>query len=267
MLTTRSLFIGFLLTLPALCFGQLNKAPLPSPAAEDYQKLLSAYQRACDEFDKAYRAAKSDKEREQVLNELGRKSSAQSHTEGFRKLVQRYPDDPVALAALQWLFSREPYGQDTAAAVKSVGAELLRSDQIMPLCRSLSYYSSPPAIELLRSILKHNHHRAVQGQARFSLALGLKREGERCGQTNPETASSLNREAERLLEEVLQSYGDVKIDQRNLADAAAPELFELRNLAVGKAAPEIEGEDLDGKQFKLSEYRGKIVLVDFWGTW
>ena len=32
-------------------------------------------------------------------------------------------------------------------------------------------------------------------------------------------------------------------------------------------APEIEGEDLDGAKFKLSEYRGKVVLLDFWGNW
>jgi cytochrome oxidase Cu insertion factor (SCO1/SenC/PrrC family) len=37
--------------------------------------------------------------------------------------------------------------------------------------------------------------------------------------------------------------------------------------AVGKKAPEIKGEDLDGKAFKLSDYRGKVVLLDFWGFW
>ena len=36
---------------------------------------------------------------------------------------------------------------------------------------------------------------------------------------------------------------------------------------VGESAPEIEGEDLDGKKFKLSDYRGKVVLLDFWGHW
>jgi peroxiredoxin len=28
--------------------------------------------------------------------------------------------------------------------------------------------------------------------------------------------------------------------------------------------PEIDGEDQDGKQFKLSDYKGKVVLLDFW---
>ena len=36
---------------------------------------------------------------------------------------------------------------------------------------------------------------------------------------------------------------------------------------VGQPAPEIEGEDIDGSRFKLSDYRGKIVVLDFWGDW
>jgi len=38
-------------------------------------------------------------------------------------------------------------------------------------------------------------------------------------------------------------------------------------IAVGKEAPEIEGPDMDGETFKLSDYRGKVVLLDFWGDW
>jgi cytochrome oxidase Cu insertion factor (SCO1/SenC/PrrC family) len=49
-----------------------------------------------------------------------------------------------------------------------------------------------------------------------------------------------------------------------VAVRAKAELFEVRHLSVGKAAPDIEGEDQDGKRFKLSEYRGKVVLLDFW---
>ena len=36
---------------------------------------------------------------------------------------------------------------------------------------------------------------------------------------------------------------------------------------IGKPAPEIEGEDIDGKPMKLSDFRGKVVLLDFWGHW
>ena len=36
---------------------------------------------------------------------------------------------------------------------------------------------------------------------------------------------------------------------------------------VGQLAPEIVGEDLDGIAFKLSDYRGKVVMLDFYGDW
>jgi thiol-disulfide isomerase/thioredoxin len=32
-------------------------------------------------------------------------------------------------------------------------------------------------------------------------------------------------------------------------------------------APDIDGEDLDGACFRLSDYRGSVVLLDFWGFW
>ncbi len=39
------------------------------------------------------------------------------------------------------------------------------------------------------------------------------------------------------------------------------------DLAIGKPAPEISGVDVDGVKFKLSDYRGKVVVLDFWGDW
>ncbi len=36
---------------------------------------------------------------------------------------------------------------------------------------------------------------------------------------------------------------------------------------VGRPAPEIEGRDVDGKAMNLSDFRGKVVLLDFWATY
>jgi cytochrome oxidase Cu insertion factor (SCO1/SenC/PrrC family) len=35
---------------------------------------------------------------------------------------------------------------------------------------------------------------------------------------------------------------------------------------VGLPAPDLDGEDFDGKRFKLSDYRGKVVVVCFWAS-
>lgn len=36
---------------------------------------------------------------------------------------------------------------------------------------------------------------------------------------------------------------------------------------VGDMAPDIEMEGPDGKTYKLSDLRGKVVLIDFWASW
>jgi CxxC motif-containing protein (DUF1111 family)/peroxiredoxin len=36
---------------------------------------------------------------------------------------------------------------------------------------------------------------------------------------------------------------------------------------VGMVAPDITGDDIDGKKLRLGDYRGKVVLLAFWGHW
>jgi hypothetical protein len=48
---------------------------------------------------------------------------------------------------------------------------------------------------------------------------------------------------------------------------ARARIYETLFLAVGKEAPEIEGEDTEGQPLRLSDYRGKVVLLKFWGFW
>jgi thiol-disulfide isomerase/thioredoxin len=38
-------------------------------------------------------------------------------------------------------------------------------------------------------------------------------------------------------------------------------------LLVNNLAPDFDAEDVDGHRFKLSDYRGKVVFLDFWGDW
>ena len=35
----------------------------------------------------------------------------------------------------------------------------------------------------------------------------------------------------------------------------------------GNVAPDFTTQDADGVAFKLSDYRGKVVVLDFWGFW
>lgn len=43
--------------------------------------------------------------------------------------------------------------------------------------------------------------------------------------------------------------------------------FAFENLNVGQTAPEIVGADVDGNPMKLSDFEGKVRVLDFWGFW
>ena len=96
----------------------------------------------------------------------------------------------------------------------------------------------------------------------------MKARAESLPEEKAKEAEQLRQESGRLFERASDRYGDTKMPGRGtVGDRAKGELFELHFLALGKVVPEVEGEDGDGKTFKLSDYRGKVVLLDFWGNW
>jgi thiol-disulfide isomerase/thioredoxin len=106
-------------------------------------------------------------------------------------------------------------------------------------------------------------------------------------------ADVINKEAEHLLERVIAEYSDIPYARARgghttvwdngmasrsltesdlarkltLAQIAEDQLDEMHNLAVGKPAPEIEGMSVNDKPMKLSDYRGRVIVLVFWGTW
>jgi hypothetical protein len=136
----------------------------------------------------------------------------------------------------------------------------------------LASQSLPVPAALIRTVLEKTPEREAKGKGYYILGQRLKGDSERAAQHGKvRAAEQLSREAEQVWERVVKDYADVALGRaRNhlkLGDLVKNDLYELRHLGIGKQAPEIEGEDIDGKKFKLSDYRGKVVLLDFWGHW
>lgn len=56
---------------------------------------------------------------------------------------------------------------------------------------------------------------------------------------------------------------EVQIAAKEVAD----EIAALEALQPGKPAPDLIGKNPDGKEIKLSDLKGSVVLIDFWATW
>lgn len=57
------------------------------------------------------------------------------------------------------------------------------------------------------------------------------------------------------------------VDRITRVGVGAGSLKKADNVAAGKPAPDFTLKDLDGKNVNLSQFKGKVVLVNFWATW
>jgi len=165
--------------------------------------------------------------------------------------------------------------------------EHLRSDKLGPICLRINAGFRKEHETFLRTLLEKSPHKDVRGLACLALAQFLNNRMQRLDQVKeqPELAKEYEalfgrellaelqrqdrarvaREVETLFEQAGKEYGEVKIPyEGTVAQKVKAELFEFRHLLVGKEAPDIEGVDQDGRRFKLSDYKGQVVLLDFW---
>lgn len=264
----------------------------PATPAEKLQALQQEYMNALSECGKAYNDAKTDTERQKLEQE--KLPKPESYAVRALALAQKYPNDPAAAEALTFVVQLSLRPGAEAANRKAVALDLLlrnylQSDKLQTAFALLTHLPSQASEDFLRAALANSPSRSVRGHACHNLACYLQTQAEtlRLLKQQPELAKQaekhwgadvlkelrakdaarLTKEAEQPYERVQKQYSDVQNGSGTLGEAAESALFALRHLAVGKPAPEIEGEDIDGKPLRLSDYRGKVVVLDFWGHW
>jgi hypothetical protein len=229
-----------------------------SPRAQ-YQALVNEFRQAQQDLSAAYRAAKTPVEQNALRRQMS--TIGVSYTPRFMKLAKDHSDDPVAFDALSWVVTGANRfgGKEAGEALELIAKNHIDDKRLAQISERIRMSSLPQVPMFLETVLEKSPHREVRGQACYSLATQLKRSAAR----NPENQAR----AENLFERITKEFADVPSRTRTLGTLAKAELFEVRNLGIGKTAPDIVGTDLDGKKFKLSDYRGKVVVIDFWGHW
>jgi hypothetical protein len=258
------------------------------PAAGSRADRLAAIQKEYDDarkaFSKAYQAAKTPEEREKLQY-----PDPKTWASKVWDLVHENPTDETGFAGLSWIVQRNPSKQDLDDAIAALLESHVKNPKIGELCPTLGGMVQLDP-KLLGRIAAENPNHDAKGQAYYALAsytiesASLSRQirtaseddakqmkdylGEpRFQALKTSDPDELEKGAGKILDIVADQFADVKGGRSTLGEAAKGDLHEIRDLVVGKPAPNIEGEDLSGASFKLSEYRGKVVLLDFWGNW
>lgn len=166
---------------------------------------------------------------------------------------------PAAKPALQLLIEHH-------AANPKIGPGMALLAHVPPTKQDAIYGS---ATALFNAVVQQNPDKAVRGQAAFGLArLALEKFREAEARDRKDT-DRLAEVAETAFEGVVRDYGECRSLRGGdtLGENAKKELYELRYLRIGTQAPEIVGEDLSGAKLRLSDHRGKVVLLVFWASW
>jgi hypothetical protein len=253
--------LALVLALPAL--GAEDKsANKPLTPRQQYEALEKEQRDAQQAFFAEYGKAKTDAERQKLIKEKYPRPDKAAPR--FLELAEKNPKDPAAVDALVWVVtSTNGAGKDSPRerALAILARDHITSDKIGSLCESLIYSGDPASAALLRKIMEKNPSKDVQGRACLALGMQLHR---KLGSGAKEDASK----AEAMLERAAGEYGKVKHPYYGtVGDKAKGELYEMHFLAIGKEVPDVKGTDQDGKKFNLSDYKGKVVLLDFWGNW
>lgn len=244
---------------------------------DDYLKMQKA---AFEAYEKAKKEAKTDEEKSRagrlaaipMFNPAG---GMESFGTRFLAWAKEHPDSTDAFNAL--VSAVHASGGLTGKtetwveAVEALRFGYVAKPQIKSVIRSLGKPHAEATERLLRDVAARNPDRKTQAMALKALTEALSSSVELAGEAakNESMRKSISgyfgkayldreiadvarnrKESETLAKTVRESYGDV-----------------LPDLSIGRPAPEVVSKGLDGKPVRLSDLKGKVVVLDIWATW
>ena len=225
----------------------------------------------------------------QLVNEFEADRRPAEFAPRFFKFAEEHSEDPTAVDALVWVVTNRRYRPEATRAIRLLQEKQLKSERLADACQRLARVVSPDTEQLLRSVIEHSPPARARAHACFHLAELLAEQVRLAGQLAKDPAvkprvqqyygkeltehlvsldvEKVERQREQLYERIAQSFRNVSTRDGPMGELADKALFAIRHLSIGKRAPEIEAEDIDGNRFRLSDYRGKVVVLSFWGHW
>jgi len=172
--------------------------------------------------------------------------------------AEQHRDSDAAVPFLCWIAIHGRDSKDVKEALDILVADHVDSSALLAAVEepSWTYRTIPPeqSIPILRHIADESPFDVVRAYAYYELARVMKR-------SKPDDAAAIE-EADAMLRKAERFA--VGTDLELVIQAPS---FEAERLQIGMEVPDIVGEDLERIPFRLSDYRGKVVVLDFWGDW
>lgn len=249
-----------LCVLAAPTWAQKSKAkPITADEAE-YNALLKGYNSAWPKFYKLFTKGMSETSIKDLEGDKT-KNPALMYLPRFQSLARRASPDATGAKALLEVMVLAASGLDAKAAA-SAADNLIAGYNKSPIIKQAVTLAGSMQWQLgvnktapiLQKFVDRCTNRSDKAAAIYGLAC-LYTGG--FGSTAPQKT-----QAEKLFAELSTDYSDIPAEK-----GKAGFLYQLEHLQIGMTAPDFEATDETGQKFKLSDYRGKVVVVDFWGFW
>lgn len=230
---------------PALHFQAAQQVPAPS---DGFEALQAEYREREKAWIAEIRAAEPQEQRK-----IFERHPARSFWERYASFAEA-----GVVAAWQWKVENagnagQPVAEVCAEALQKAASS---SAVVEAACEGLVGYSAllgeERVLGVLNEALATVPDKRSQGLVAGAIGMVL------CDSSD----QARRAQGLELLRSLAAEYEGDEIGQR-----ADDEVFRREHLAQGAVAPDFEGQTIDGAPLKLSEHRGKIVVLEFFGFW
>jgi thiol-disulfide isomerase/thioredoxin len=248
-------------------YGKFVKAD----SKEQADKLTKLKKKFGDEFDELatrFQNASSPAEKKGIQAEA--KELATLTAEKVRKIAEDDPKSPAALDAAEFTLSRlvpvGAAGGDVDKLMGYVAEHHIASPKIKDFVL-IAGRAGASGEKFLTTAAEKSPDKEVKGIALYILAASYAEQADDA--PNDKATAELTAKAIDFFQRAVKEAPDAKVsDDETIAKSAEAEIKALKTLALGNPIPEVQGTDLkSGKAVKISDYKGKVVLLDVWATW
>ncbi len=232
-------------------FGQMTLDEI----SKDFKVKMSAYM-------KRYRTAPTKTEKRIVFKSL---PTVEPYWPRFAVLVREANGSDDGMEVIKWWYRRGGRKKGTNKISRLLVENCWQNEGFNEYAFMVKgALPSEEAEAAFKSVREKTSLESVKATACYELHEVLRGRAE--GLTG-EAAEAVLKEALSLRELICTTYPAATDGAGAVyADLLASIEF-AKKLEIGKPVPDIDGVDIDGKNFKLSDYDGQVRVISFWGDW